>query len=461
MINQKLYEQYNPWWQNQGIPADFQFATKRKLFDQLVPEFKNKKIISIVGLRRVGKSVLIYQLIEHVLAQKINPQRIFYLKTDDPLLEIQKNIISDAVDFYEDAIAQKDLSKSSHTVFFFLDEVQKVEKWGEYLKRYYDLGYNIKFFITGSSSIQMIKTSKESLAGRNKEYILPPLSFKEAVNWQKKDKKIKAISQDKIFSHQVWSSILKQANQQLKLKTREFGFLLNKYLSKGGFPELYFNKEDPYNYIKNQIVDRVIKRDIPEVTGIKNSTLLQQVLILIAKESGNIFSLREISRKLGINFETVASYLFYLEESFLINIFRKYSRGGYSQAKTRPKIHISDVGILSAASGLREEVWRNPGIAGRTIEGIVANNLKFNFSDTNLFFWRDKQGEIDLVLERGGKKLPIEVKYQKNVLKNRFTSLERFREKYNTEFSLIITKEDLKIGKDKIFIPFWMFLLVI
>lgn len=460
MPNQQLYEQYNPWWQGKQIPEDFRFKTKRRLFDFLVQELNSKKIVSIVGLRRVGKSVLIYQTIEHLLKQRIDPQRIFYLKADDPVLEIKKNIIQDAVDFYENVIANKSLDRAKKRVFFFLDEVQKVNKWGEYLKRYYDLGYKIKFFVTGSSSIQVVKTSKESLAGRGREYILPPLSFSELFGW-KGYKTLTIVEQNKIFNYQEWLTKIKKTYKTFKLQTRGINLLLNEYFAKGGFPKLYFEKENAYNYIKNEVVDRVIKRDIPEVTGIRNSVLLQQLLILISKESGNIFSLREMSRKLGINFETIASYLFYLEESFLLTLLRKYSRGGYSQAKTKPKIHISDVGILAAASGFREQAWLDAGIAGRTMEGLVVNILRFALPDLNIFFWRDKQGEVDIVLERGNKKIPVEVKYQQNALKSKLSSLERFQEKYKSKFSLIITKEELEIRKDRIFMPLWLFLLLL
>lgn len=460
MSNQKLYEQYNPWWQGGQIPVDFRFKTKRRLFEQLIADIDNKKIISVVGLRRIGKSVLLYQIIEHLLEQSIEPGRIFYLKADDPMIEIEKNIISDAVDFYENVISHQRLDKTKEKVFFFFDEVQKVARWGEYLKRYFDLGYQIKFFITGSSSIKIIKTSKESLAGRSKEYVLPPLSFSELFAWKKKDELLK-IEPDKIFDYQEWAVKIGKLSQKFNLQTGDIELLLKEYLFKGGFPILYFEKENPYEYIKNEVVDRVIKRDIPEITGIRNSILLQQILILIAKESGNIFSLREISRKLGINFETVASYLFYLEGSFLLTILRKYSRGGYSQAKTRAKIHISDVGILSAASGFREQAWLDSTLAGHTTEGLVANALNFSFPEINVFFWRDKIGEVDVVLERGKQTLPVEVKYQNQALKSQLTYLDNFQTKYKSSFSLVITKQELKIEPDRIFVPLWLFLLLI
>lgn len=460
MANQTIYEQYNPWWQGQPIPARFRFKTKRQLFSQLLFELNKEEVSLVVGLRRVGKSVLLYQIIEHLLKQKVSPERIFYLKCDDPVLEIEKNIIQDAVEFYENTAVQEDLLRTKNKVFFFLDEVQKVEKWGEYLKRYYDLGYNIKFFVTGSSSIQMIKTSKESLAGRAKEHILPTLCFSELVNWRKENDFVK-IRPVELFKFKEWQAKGKMLEQKTRLRKREFSLLLNEYFSKGGFPNLYFQKENAYNYIKNEVVDRVIKRDIPEVTGIRNSVLLQRLLILIAKESGNIFSAREISRKLGINFETVSAYLFYLEESFLINILRKYSKGGYSTAKSQPKIHISDIGVLAAASGFREQAWLDSELAGRTVEGLVVNHLKAAFPEANIFFWRDKRGEVDIILEQGKNKLPIEVKYQTTALKAKLTSLDYFEQKYQTNFSLVINQNDFQITGKRIFIPLWMLLLLI
>ena len=175
----RLYQQYNPWWATAKIPGKFSFSYKRSLFEELKKTIRRQKSVTLVGPRRAGKTVLLYQFIEFLLDRGIEPQKIFYLACDDPSLTVAEHPVADAINFLEEIIYQKSLLRKKGRFYLIFDEIQGVPKWAEYFKKYLDLGYPIRFFASGSSSIKMIRTSKESLVGRGVEIQVLPFSFKE------------------------------------------------------------------------------------------------------------------------------------------------------------------------------------------------------------------------------------------------------------------------------------------
>jgi len=461
-MNEELYQLYNPWWQKTGIPDIYRFPTKRETFSLLQNELKkkNRRAVSLIGLRRTGKTVLLYQLIEHLLKkQKVNPNHIFFLKTDDPSIRVEENVIADFINYIEKLHLTTPLANLKKPIYVFLDEIQKIEDWGEYIKKYYDLGWPIKFFISGSASIKIVKTTRENLAGRAKETILSPLFLRELFNWQGNN--LQKLESQEIFKFGVFRKRASLLHKKCKPVSYNMGILLNQYLLKGGFPQLHTDLNlESTEYIKKEILERTIFRDIPEITKIKNPFYLQQILVLLAKETSSITVFREISRKLGIKYETLTKHIFYLENSFILMVLRKYSRGGISQAKAQQKIHLTSSGITTALNNLKNKIEPNE-LLGKVIEGVVVSTLKFSHQDLELFFYRDKKGKVDLVLSDGKRLLPIEITYQK-ALGKKSQNLERFKQKFKKSLHpLILTKNTFKLEDDKTILPVWLFLLLI
>lgn len=457
----RLYQQYNPWWTTGKVPGKFHFPYKRFLFRQLKRAVKDQKSVILVGPRRAGKTVLLYQLIENLLNQGVDPQKIFYLACDDPSLAIAEHPVADAIDFFEKIIYQQSLLKKQGRFYLIFDEIQGLPKWAEYFKKYADLGYPVRFLASGSSSIKMIKTTKESLVGRGVEIQVLPFSFSEFL--QLTNENVFKEKQRPLINIFKRNELEKEARILYKKGIKRIEVLensLQKYLVFGGFPETYgMSFQEANSYLKTQVIERVIFRDIPRVVEIRNPELLRQLLIFLSNETANVVSFSNLCSKLASRYETISSYLFYLESSFLINILKKYSRGGLARAKTWPKIHIGDPAIVNAMLNLEKEILSKPELLGRVTEGMVANFLRSK-QGFNSFYWRERDKEVDLILERGGRVLPIEVKNKSRVQKKELKALFSFQEKFKSKWSLLITKDQFEIENNLIKIPLWLFLLL-
>lgn len=232
-----------------------------------------------------------------------------------------------------------------------------------------------------------------------------------------------------------------------------------RFIKVGGFPETYtMTLEERVDYFKKEVVERVIFRDIPEITKIKNPNLTVRLLTFSSYETGNIISFKNLSQKLGARFETIIEYLFYLESSFLITLFKKFSRGGLTIAKSRPKICVNDSSLIFALTGKKEIIFGEKEFLGRLIESMVASHLRFSLDKDAIFFWRDERGEVDIIVNLGKSVLPIEVKFKNKFERRDFTTIYRFQKKFGTKQSLILTEDFFSQEEEKIFLPVWLFL---
>ena len=141
-----ILEPYNPWWKSAQFDT---IPFKRPIFHKIYKDlFTLKQIISITGPRRVGKTTLLKQIIKELInVNQVEPIQIIYFSFDDPLM-VETHIRER---FFDNLIRWADTKLKDKTVYFFLDEIQRFEKWELYLKKYYDLGFSCRFIISGST----------------------------------------------------------------------------------------------------------------------------------------------------------------------------------------------------------------------------------------------------------------------------------------------------------------------
>jgi len=165
----------------------FLLGRKRQEFNAIVNSLVEERILGIIGPRRVGKSTLIYQTINYLLKEKkVEPKRILLFSGDDPSLFFDDNDkMSDILDIYFNEILGEIVTKLNEKVYIFIDEVHFIKKWQNYLKTCVDRKYNIKFIITGSSSLHLFKDARESLFGRIQNIYVLPLTFPEFLNFNR------------------------------------------------------------------------------------------------------------------------------------------------------------------------------------------------------------------------------------------------------------------------------------
>jgi len=470
MLSKTILEQYNPWWRTGKIPESYVYQTKRSHLQSIIKQLDQVRYItSVVGQRRVGKTVLLYQTVEYLLSNNYKPEQIVFIKADDPSIKIKENLVQDLIQTVEKYLVGKRIEKmysKTNPLIILIDEIQSTPLWAEYLKKYNDLGYPIKFIVSGSASIKITKTTKESLVGRFKEIVVMPLSFREVYMWSQNDNlnipKLEALdflSMQNIYSKSlvVW--------EKFKGDTTSISNMYEEYLLMGGFPQIIndFYKTQNYDqyqvsdYLKSEIVERVLFRDIPELTGLKNTYFLQQLFVLLSTESGSVANLREISRKFSVSFQTVQNHLWFMHESYIISMIKKFSKGGMSKARTQPKIYLTDTGIINALNNRGREVLLDYTVLGKLVETSICSVLRFQHSRLNTYFWRDTL-EVDFVVVPTSNQIfPIEVKYQNNTKAKDFPNLRTFFNKYNSDQAMVITKNHFELKGSILFVPAWVF----
>lgn len=402
----------NPWWERKEV-EEVKNYKERFLLKEIWEYLKDPQIIAILGLRRTGKTVLLLQIIKRLL-KEISPKKIIYFSFDE-ILGKDPEIIEKIIEIYENEILKENLKN----VYIFLDEINHLENWQIVLKRFYDLKRNIKFFISGSSSIYLKKT-KESLAGRIYEFNLSPLDFKEFLYL--KGIKIKDISL-----------------QRLTLK-RE----LNKYFFSGSLPEI-INETDFLKVKKyvNSIIDKIIFYDIPKVYEITEPEVLKTILSFVAQKPGMLMEYRTLASSLGISYQTVSKYVGYLEKAFLIKLIYNFRGSPIVRARKLKKAYLGSINLISGFLDSEKELFEKL--------PLLAENLVCLHLDAR-WFWR-KYTEIDFYHQ----KTAIEVKYgeTKPDIKNAILAAKTLKSKK----IFIITKDIEEKQKSIEFIPLWRWLL--
>ena len=435
-----MIRDFNPWWDGRDIIVP---EYKRHIFANIEKYMGTKQIIAIVGLRRVGKTVLMKQAIKEINS-KIK-ENVFYFLFDD-LLAQNPEVLEDILEYYLKTIAKEG---KKH---IFLDEIQKVPYWQDVLKRFYDTNEDIKFVVSGSASLQ-IKKSKESLAGRIFDFYMPVLAFGEFLE-------LNGIETEK--PRLDFESLKKTYDANLHKKPVMEKMLLE-YLFRGAFPEIAAENDDDIvkSYIKSSVLEKIIFDDIPAVFEVKRKDVLYSLLEYCGRETSGLLDITNLASTLNVNYHTAKAYLFYLEKSFLIDILYNYSKSAAKQLRKRKKVHIAHPSITITMMGHQKNILNASEGAGKYVESVVFQHAKL--LSERICFWRSPQKEeVDIVLG-SATLLPVEVKYRNRPGISELSGTLKFMKKHNLRNGICVTKDvlDEKELDDKkiLFVPVWLFLL--
>jgi hypothetical protein len=436
---------------------------KLKYIEQFLP---SKQIIAITGLRRVGKTVMMKQLVHPILLE--TPKCVFYFLFDD-LLTQNPDFLEDLLNYYLKTIANQIDEKK----YILLDEIQKVLGWTSILKRFYDTRDDIKFIISGSSSLK-INISKESLAGRIYEIYLPVLSFREFIELNGDQDLQSSLSNLNFIQSPNSFEDLKKGYENIIHRKELFEELLLDYLYQGAFPEVATEKnlELVSAYHKDAIIDHVLLGDIPLAYGIKRKDVLFSLFQYCGKETSNLIELANLATILNVNYQTIKEYLAYLEESYLITLLFNYSGSFSTQLRLNKKVHIIHPALTMTLMHYPKDILAVEEICSKMMESLILPHVKL-IAD-RVAFWRSPQKEeVDFILENPlisfspkpllKSLLPIELKYRERIDANDFKGLKKCMKKYGLEYAIMLTKNRLEmcVIDDFTFalIPVWLFLL--
>jgi hypothetical protein len=428
--HRRLLIKQNPWWQDETTELP---EFERDLIKELLKYEEYKQIICIIGLRRVGKTILMKQIIQKLNASKNN---ICYISFDDIDFQ-QYRIAEDLINYF------LEFSNKNEKRFLYLDEIQKLPNWADLLKVYYDIEENLKIFVSGSASLE-IKEYKETLAGRILTFHLPILTFKEFVRYFGMD-------------YSLSENLFRDYDLKFITQKERYKELFELYLIKGAFPELLeiADKDFIRKYIKESVVEKAIS-DISKI-ALENEKIIYELFRLLVNSNAQLFEIVNLASILKINRNLVSSYLTLLEKTFLIKISYNFTASISKQVRASKKQYCAHSSVVIALLDYPIEIL-NTEVAGHLVEATIANNLE------NISFWRTPHHEIDFIIKSDNKIIPIEVKYKTRIDKSDIKSILKFMEEFHLKKGYIITKdllEQQKINENElIFIPAWLFLLM-
>jgi uncharacterized protein len=401
IINRLKFE--NVWWETARVDQEYEKMDKRLYFPllyKLITENEVRRAVVLMGPRRVGKTVMLYHVIDGLLQQlKVRENNICFISIENPLFQ---NIPLDELFIRSMKTVGNEDPKGW---FVFFDEIQYLEDWERHLKVLVDSYPHTKFIVSGSAAAALKLKSVESGAGRFTEFMLPPLTFEEYINMTRND------------SLMLKSSILfsgKQTSYYTTKNINRLNELFLEYINFGGYPEVIFKdhiKANLARYIKSDIIDKVLLRDLPSLYGIKNVQELNRFFTMLVFNSGNELSLATLSTGSGINKETIVKYLTYLEAAFLIRLVNRIDNCGKKfERQNFMKIYLTNPSLRSALfSPLNEE----SNAIGHMVETAIFSQ-SLHRSDTPFYYARWKDGEVDLV-KLGGELLKpawgVEIKW--------------------------------------------------
>lgn len=484
-----LYE-YNPWWQNKDIHIEkVQRGDFFKAKDRLTNNENDYTILALIGPRRVGKTILLYQLIKELLTTDTKNTNILFLSVDHPAIQLTSNL-NKIFNIYQTNILKTAFNDLKEKIYIFLDEIQSFKNWELELKAFYDLKYKIKFVVTGSSGANIIEGASEALVGRIHPQIMLPIKFRDYLRFRITDPDKDSISeisrigsknmrnalQESLLNNQ-WKPFFNQIQIELKnllpFKDKILAEL-NNYFLYGGYPQIVFNinNERAKEYLEDYI-SLTLDKDIRKLFKLKNTDALSNLFYLLCKSTPHLISKKELSSTLGIDRNTLNMYIYALKSTFLISEGYFFSRSTYNTLRKEKKIYTIDSGIRNLyAHSLSERIFADNKKIGDIAEIVVAthtNRLIFNLEGTTrnnrLYYWKeDGQGpEVDIVITPFSTILPIEVKYQTSIGRSDLDGLRKFNRKFrpDSNISLMVTKDEMDIINDSIIkIPAWLYLIM-
>lgn len=418
---------------------DFQRRALPELSKRDLKTDATKKIKSIIGPRRAGKTYFFYQEIKELLASGTKKENILYLNFEDPRLtdvtfKEVRNIVKLHWELYP--------ASTNEQLHIFLDEPQTMQNWENAARHLHDEGFNI--FITGSSSKLLSKEIATSLRGRTLSYVLLPLSFSELL-------KMKNVSLD--LTH---------------LSSREKSLLLNllgEYMNFGGFPEIVSetNTETKLRII-SEYFNLIVYRDVVERYKIKNTFLIKWLIKSIISSFSKEFSVHKTyltlkSREIKASKNTLYTYTSMLQDAMFVFFLPKFSHSIRKRELSLSKAYLCDICFAKLAEVTKDE--------GKKMENAVFLELERKKKPlAELFYWKDYTGkEVDFVIKEGTNiKELIQVTYasrRDEIEKRELNALIKAGKELKCNDLLVITWD--YDGEEKPegikFVPLWKWLL--
>jgi predicted AAA+ superfamily ATPase len=407
---------------------------KRKIYEELKKDLDKKEIAVLIGPRQAGKTTLM-KILQGEL-EKRNEKTLF-LSLD---FEHDRQYFSSQ----QSLLKRVSLEMGNKKGFVFIDEIQRKENAGLFLKGIYDMDVPYKFIVSGSGSIDLKAKIRESMVGRKRVYELSPVSLKEFVNFRTDYK-----YEDRF-------------DEFIALRDAGLEQFLLEYMNFGGYPRVVLEAELRE---KLRVIDEIyrgyVEKDISYILKVEKVEAFSLLIKVLADQIGKLMNYSEISNTLGISLPTLKNYLWYAENTFILQLLTPYFRNIRSEMSKSPTVYFHDLGLRNFLLGVLGNLTR-PEDQGFAFQNLVFLALieKLRGTGARIHFWRSKSGaEIDFIVETGKRVIPIEVKYSEFNHPVVPRSFGGFIEKYAPERCLVVNKNlktSIKVKRSEVlFLTIW------
>jgi predicted AAA+ superfamily ATPase len=359
---------------------------KRRLFTDLKAHLAKQEISLIVGPRQAGKTTLMMALRDHV---EVEGGKTVTFNLD---IETDRQFFSSQ----EILLRKIALELGEHGGYVFIDEIQRKEDAGLFLKGIYDMSLPYKFIVSGSGSLELKEKIHESLAGRKRLFELGTLSFVEFAN------------------HKTGYKYEQNLPEFFAVEQQKAQNLLEEYMRFGGYPRVVL--EDAPNEkgkVIGELYQSYLERDIAYLLGVQKTDRFTALTRLMASQTGQLATISEIANTLNINTATVNNYLWYMEKTFLLHRVTPFFKNIRKELTKTPVFYFYDLGMRNYALG-SYGVPIPPSDSGFLFQNFIHNLLVEKTSDSSnrIHHWRTTdKAEVDLVLDKNTEVVPMEIKY--------------------------------------------------
>ena len=408
----QVFDEQNPWQRTGQVPPAWALTVERPLARFLWPRLLRntpRRFELVLGPRRVGKTTSMYQTVAHLLAQNVDPIRIWWLRLDHPLL----------MNFDLGVLVRQVLMEAGATpaepLFLFLDELTYAKDWDLWLKTFYDESWPVVITGSSSSTAALRKSRVESGIGRWEEQYLAPYLFGEFLDLYEKPVEV---TTGETLAHTI-EDLPKSMSLISGLADERRRFLLT-----GGFPELLIaaktsNKEDEASLLlesqrtlRSDAIERAVYKDLPQAFGIDNPMLMERLLYTLAGQIGGIFSPTKICQSLpGISEATAERYVSYLERAFLVFTLPNYSGTENARQRRGKKLYFVDGAVRNAALQRGLAPLSDTVEMGLLIENLAASHVHAlgQLSQIRVYHWRHQNDEVDLIFDHPTAPMAFEI----------------------------------------------------
>lgn len=432
---------FNGWWQGtRPQPHPFKrlayFATKRHLKDARL-----KRAILLNGPRRVGKTTILLQLANDLIDGGAEPASVLYLSLDHPLLKLLT--LPKILELYHQHI-----HPAGKPATLLLDEIQYSSEWDLELKQLVDRHPEYRIVATGSASTEVRERIVESGVGRWMTVPVPTLSFYEYVH-------IAGLEAPKASEGLKPSSLFGRPQKDLQALAHACATMqpqFVRYLLVGGFPETALINDVAFcqRLLREDVVERVLKRDMVSLFGIRNIDELERLFIYLCLNTGGIISIAKCASELQMNRVTVNEHLDKLQGA---NLVYRLERFGNAVLRQQYKFYLIDAALRNAVLLRGPEIVSEPAEMGLIVETTVHRHLRaFHYRDNpRIGYWQDtKTGrEVDIIVKSPAYTLPVEVKYRANSKIGPKDGIVAFCKEEKIPSAFWITKSDEDFSAEK------------